>query len=203
METSKTFFKNTTIDNPKVLMEDIKQWLIHQEIISSKEQPLELEAPNTYYGGINYKNIIEEEGFYGKVEFVAKRTEIMHRVGWDWGVDFLLPDVVLCPQCKKDLIKGIDPATFYGENNLEQDPNGIRILQELRAGISLWESNEEVNITCYNCGVQNLIEEYDYNNSLIFTNFAIIFWNWPKLKPEFKNTLINKLGVDTTLFIDM
>ncbi len=202
METSKTFFKDSPIDSPQVFMENIKQWLIDQQIISSKEQPLEFEAPNTYYGDNGYKKIIAAGDFYGKVEFITKRKEIMHTLGWDWGVDFLLPEIVCCPICKQDLIKGIDPATFYGENNLKQDPNGIRILQELRKGIPLWESNEEVHLTCHNCGTQSLLEAYEYQQSLIFTNFAIIFWNWPELKSEFKHTLLNKLGKDT-LFIDL
>ncbi|WP_298473977.1 hypothetical protein [uncultured Maribacter sp.] len=202
METSNTFIKNATIDSPQILMENIKQWLINQQIISSKAQPLVFEAPNTYYGDIGCKKIIVDQDFYGKVEFITQKIEIMHTVGWDWGVDFLLPDVVFCPQCKIDLIKGIDPATFYGESSLEQDPDGIKFLQELRDGIALWKSGKNINLQCHNCLTKSPIEKYDYNNSLIFTNFAIIFWNWPELKSEFKNALMVKLGKDA-LFLDL
>lgn len=198
METSSTFLKKTTMGDPQILMEKVKRWLIDQKIILSKAQPLAYEGPNTYYGDKGFKDIVTED-FYGKVELITQRKEIMHTLGWDWGVDFLLPDVVVCPQCKKDVIEGIDPATFYGENTMEQDPNEITFLQRIQEGIPLWESGTDIYLKCHHCSVLSPIENYGYNNSLIFTNFAIIFWNWPELKSEFKSTLKDILGKDVLL----
>ena len=200
METSNTFTKTQLIERPEVLMEDIKQWLVDQKIIQPEARPIAYEVPNTYYGDEEgYQQIVGED-YFGKVELVTQRTELMHRLGWDWGVDFLLPDQVVCPNCGKNTIAGIDPATFYGESDLPQDPNEMNILQALQSGMPSWEAESIVELKCHHCGTHSPIESFDYNNSLIFTNFAVIFWNCPELKSHFVEALKEKVGQDV-LFI--
>lgn len=202
MERSKTFLKTVPVDNPQTLVEDIKLWLIDQKIITSTALPTDFNLPNTYGVDIGYQSIVAEQNLWEEVEFITDPIEIMHYVGWDWGVDFLLPEMLVCPKCSIDIIKGVDPATFYGEDDLEQDPNGLIFLQKLNEGITVWSLDESEFLTCPYCNSTNAIETYEYDNSLVFTNFAIIFWNWPELKTEFKNTLLSKLD-DNALFLDL
>ncbi|MBQ4822367.1 hypothetical protein [Aquimarina sp. MMG016] len=191
MERYTVFTKTKVINNTLAVKENIIRWLSDNQIILLKPN----EGESLHYAGSRYTDIVEED-WSGEVEFITQKRELRHVLNWDLGVDFFLPDRVVCPKCQKDLIKDIDPATFYGEDNKQQDPNEIKFISELAKGISAWNSGKEVSLNCHNCKRKTLIENYDYDNSLIFTNFAIIFWNWPELNDKFKNEFKQKLGED-------
>ena len=191
METFTFFAKTKVIHSSVKLAEKIKKWFIDEKII----KPEPSEDNQLYYADTGYTKIVKDD-WSGEVEFITQKQELRHVLGWDLGVDFLLPNKVICPECSTNLIKGIDPATFYGEGTKEQDPKEMRFLQELAEGISIWSSEKEVPLKCHTCAKENLIEDYDYDNSLIFTNFAIVFWNWPTLNEAFLKSLKERLGKD-------
>ena len=190
METYTVFTKKKVVDNASVISEDIKSWLIDRKII----QPAQKDG-NVHYADTNASSIVDED-WDGHIEFLTQREELIHVLGWDWGADFLLPEKAVCPQCNNNLIEGIDAATFYGEANKKQNPDELNFLQLLEDGIKAWNAGEEVSIRCHCCHREIMIENFNYNNGLIFTNLAIIFWNWPTLKEEFQIELRQRLGED-------
>lgn len=117
----------------------------------------ELNEFDKYECGDNYQSIVDED-WAGNVEFVEGRRELQHLLGWDYGVDFILPSKVICSRCKSNLIDGVDPATFYGESDKQQDKNGLMLLEAVEQGMMDWSSGNAVHIRRHNCQGESSIE---------------------------------------------
>ncbi|OIQ21546.1 hypothetical protein [Lacinutrix sp. MedPE-SW] len=189
-----TFKKNKKAS--KEILNTIKDWLIDKKIINPI--PEENSKFNIYYGDLGFKEATDYDWF-GEIEFIDKQCELQHVLGWDLGIDFMLPEKIVCPSCKTNLIEGIDPATFYGESNKKQDDEALLFLEAIKNGIKSFNAGTEPLIACFLCNKKHLISNYDYNLDMVFTNCAIVFWNWPELKLSFQEALKQKLGSQTIM----
>ena len=196
METYTAFAIQKDMKRSKELIDEVKNWFIAKKIMNP--EPEENSKFEIYYGGSGFKETTDDD-WYGEVEFVNEPCELKHVLGWDLGIDFILPQKIICPTCKKNLIEGIDLATFYGDSNKKQNDEALFFLDSIQKGVKSYNSGIELLINCPSCKIGHLITSYDYNLDLVFTNCAIIFWNWPELKPPFIEMLMMKLGNQTIM----
>ena len=180
----------------KVILDEIKKWFISKKIMTSN--PEENSKFEIYHADSGFKEVTDSD-WYGEIEFISEPCELKHVLGWDLGLDFILPQKITCPTCKTNLIEGVDSATFYGESNKKQDNDALLFLDSIKKGIKSYNFGIELLINCPSCNMEHSITSYDYNLDLVFTNCAIIFWNWPELKPSFLEMLMMKLGSQTIM----
>ncbi|WP_405384856.1 hypothetical protein [Maribacter sp. LLG6340-A2] len=197
METYTVFTFKKNKKDPEEVLDPIKNWFIDTKIINP--EPEENSKFEIYNAGSGFKEVTDDD-LYGEIEFINKPCELQHVLGWDLGLDFILPKKIICPSCKENVIEGVDPVSFYGTSNKEQNKEALKFLESIKEGIKSFNSGVEPLVQCHLCQKDHSISDYDYNLDLIFTNCAIIFWNWSELKASFQETLKSKLGSQAIIF---
>lgn len=98
-----------------------------------------------------------------------------------------------CTNCNKNRFESITPQDFFTDNCTKEQ---MELFNSVFPVFDKWTRHEKAMITCPHCSVESNIDEYNWDNSISFSNLGFIFWNWPNLTNNFMDELRSIIGTD-------